>query len=194
MDDKDEGIRTALTLQTLGELAEQLAAIPGSKTIIWITRGVPNWLPYPYGCKDVTFPRGSGTYLAGQCSNECTKWSGPGQCIDYTPFLRHFSAELDRTDTLISSVEETAEGSLPPADRGTSKDTLQQLADLTGGRTYSNGETEKAIAQSLENARARYQLAYDAPAADGKYHKLRVACTRKGVHIDSQRGYFADQP
>jgi VWFA-related protein len=171
-----------------------LTGIPGPKTIVWITRLVPNWLHYPYGCKDVTFPDESGGYLAGKCTSDCTKWRGPGKCIDCTPFLRHFSAELDRTDTIIYSVEETGESSLPPADRGSAKDTLQQLANLTGGRMYSNGETEKAITQSLEDARGRYQVAYNAPAADGKYHKLRVACTRKDVRIDSQRGYFADQP
>lgn len=194
MTDKDQGIRTATTFQTLGELVEQLTGMPGPKTIVWITRGVPNWLHYPYGCKDVTFPEGSGSYLAGKCTSDCAKWRGEGKCIDYTPFLRHFSAELERTGTIIYSVEETAEGSLPPADRGSAKDTLQQLANLTGGRTYSNGETEKAIAQSLEDARGRYRLAYDAPPTDGKYHKLRMACTRKDVRLEAQRGYFADQP
>jgi hypothetical protein len=55
-------------------------------------------------------------------------------------------------------------------------------------------EAEKAITQSLEDARARCQVAYAAPPADGKYHKLRVACTRPGIRILARTGYFADPP
>ncbi len=193
VDDKDRGVRSVTTFRTLGDLGEQLTEIPGSKTIIWITAGVENWIAYPYGCRDVNFPEGSGGYLAAKCNGDCSKFRG-GQCIDFTPFLHRFSAELERTGTVLYSVQETAVGSLPPADRGSAQDTLQQLANLTGGQIYSDGEVEKAISQSLEDVRARYQLAYDAPPADGKYHKLRVACTRKGVRIQTQRGYFADQP
>lgn len=184
MDDKDRGIRSAVTFRTLSELGRQLTEIPGSKTIVWISAGAPNWLLYPYGCQDIVFAEGSRLYAAGKCSSDCAKWQGGSKCVDYMPFLQHFSAQLDRTGAIMYNVEDTAEGALPPADRGTPKDTLQQLADLTGGRMYIGGEVGKAIAQSLEDARARYQLVYDAPSPDGKYHKLRVACARKGVRID----------
>jgi hypothetical protein len=68
---------------------------------------------------------------------------------------------------------------------------LQKLADLTGGRLYHDGQVQKAITDSLKNAGARYQLAYAAPLLDGKYHKLRVACSLEGVRIEVQQGYFA---
>jgi len=35
-------------------------------------------------------------------------------------------------------------------------------------------------------------LRLDAPA-DGKYHKVRIVSTRKGVRIQAPAGYFADQ-
>ena len=108
--------------------------------------------------------------------------------------MQHFSAGLNRTDTIIYSVERAAEGSLLPSGRGTTEGMLQQLANLTGGRWYSNGEVEKAIVESLEDARGRYQLAYAAPQLDGKYHKLRLVYTRKGVGIETERGHFANQP
>jgi VWFA-related protein len=189
----DQGVVAAATFLALNELGEKFIKIPGPKTIVWLTRGVPNWLDYPYGCRDAIFPEGSGSYVAGKCGTDCTR-RAVSKCIDYTPFLRHFSAKLARIDTVIYSVEVKAEGALPPADRGRAKDTLQQLADLTGGRMYSNGEVERAISDSLKNARARYQLAYAAPLPDGKYHKLSVVCTHEGVRIESQQGYFAAQP
>jgi hypothetical protein len=85
-------------------------------------------------------------------------------------------------------------GALAAADAGKGMDTFQQLANLTGGRAYLSGEVEDAITRSLADARARYQLTYEAPQPDGKYHELRVACTRKGVRIEAQRGYYSSQP
>jgi VWFA-related protein len=191
IDDTDAGVRAEVTFRTLGQLAEQLSVLPGRKTIVWITRGAQNWVDYPYGCHDVTFP-GAGGYLAGTCSGDCRRLRG--KCIDYTPFLRHFSMTLEQTSTSIYSVRENVGSSLPPNERGTAEDTLHRLADLTGAPMYSDGQTENAIVQSLENAPPRYQLGYEAPPPDGKYHKLRVVCTRKGVRTESRRGYFADQP
>lgn len=48
---------------------------------------------------------------------------------------------------------------------GRSGDTLQQLADISGGREYLHGEIDQAITESLQQASARYQLGYDAPRA-----------------------------
>lgn len=192
VDDANPGVQAEATFRTLSELAERLAEIPGQKTIVWITRGTPNWVEYPYGCKDVEFPDGSGSYLAGKCSDICRL--PHGKCLDYTPFLQHFSEVLERTDTRIYSVRQNVGSALPPTERGTAEDTLHRLADLTGGAIYSDGQTENAIVDSLKKAPARYRLAYQAPRADGKYHRLRVVSTQAGVRIKSQQGYFAVQP
>ena len=115
-------------------------------------------------------------------------------CIDYEPFFQHFSAELSRTNTLIYSAEDLPAGAMPPTNRGTSEDTLRQLADLTGGRLYTGTNMDKAITESMKNARGRYQIAIAAPAPNGKHHKLRVTCARKGVRVEGPRGYFAIEP
>jgi hypothetical protein len=36
------GYKRAITVETLGQIPDQLAKIPGPKTILWITTGVPN--------------------------------------------------------------------------------------------------------------------------------------------------------
>jgi len=192
-DYRDQGIRAASTFLALGELGDQLMRVPGPKTILWITPGAPNWVDYPLGCKDVIFPEGGGNYLAGKCGSGCNRMASDTKCVDYAPFLQHFGAKLSRSDTIVYSVEVNTTGSVVPPNRGWPHDTLQKLADLSGGRLYINGEIEKAIAQSLQVAGARYQLTYRAPAPNGKYHKLRVECSRKGVRINAPRGYFAEQ-
>lgn len=191
-DEQDPGIFAYDTFLKLDELGNQFMRIPGSKSIVWITAGAPNWVGYPYGCKDIMFPEGAGSYLAGQC--EWGRGRGAARYLDYTPFLQHLGAKLTRTDTLVYAVKVNVEGTLPLTSRGTPLDTLQQLTDLSGGRLYRNAEIEKAIAQSLQVVRARYQLTYVAPPPDGKYHKLRVECSRQGVHITAPYGYLAEYP
>jgi hypothetical protein len=132
----------------------------------------------------------SGTYVAGKCTNKCR---GQAKCIDYEPFLQHYSAELNTSNTLIYTAEDLPAGTLPPTDRGTSRDTLRQLADLTGGRLYPGTNMDTAITESMKNARGRYQIAIAAPAPNGKHHKLRVTCARKGVHVEATKGYFATE-
>jgi VWFA-related protein len=191
---QDEGVSAAATFFALSALGNAFTKIPGPKTIVWITRGAPNWLDYRYGCKDIMFPEGSGSYLGGRCGNNCTRRAAVAKCVDYTPFLQHFGAELTRSDAIFQSVMVDPEAKVFGQDRGRPRDTLRQLAGLSGGHLYFHGEIDEAIAQSLEDVRARYQLSYEAPPANGTYHKLRVQCSRKGVLIEAPPGYYADQP
>ena len=194
MDYRDEAFRTVITVERLGQIPDQLAKIPGPKTILWITTGVPNSVMYPYGgCQDLTLHDSPGSYVAGKCGFECRPNPSEHKCIDYSPFLQHFAAQLNESNTTISSVEVTGEGALPSTVSGTPADTLRQLAFLTGGRVFldTNAEVEKAISESLISSKARYQLTYTPDRRDGKYHRLRVVCTREGVRIQSQEGYFA---
>ena len=194
MDYRDEAFRAVITVDRLGQIPDQLAKIPGPKTILWITTGVSNSVTYPYGgCQDLTLHDSPGSYVAGKCGFECRPNPSEHKCIDYSPFLQHFAGQLNESNTTISSVEVTDEGALPRTDSGTPADTLRQLAFLTGGRVFldNNAEVEKAISESLLSSKARYQLTYTGPARDGKYHRLRVECTREGVRIQSQQGYFA---
>ena len=191
MDYQNEGIRAGTTFLRLSQFEDGLSRIPSPKTVVWITTGAPNLMACPYGCRDVSFPEGAETYLAGKCSTNCPLF-GQGDCIDYAAFLRHFTEAMRNDNIGLFSVEETPIGKLARADHGSPKDTLQQLSQLTGGRVYERGDIAKAITSSLSDAPARYSLQFEAPA-DGKYHKVRVVSTRKGVRIEAPQGYFADQ-
>ena len=73
------------------------------------------------------------------------------------------------------------------------RDSLDILTRATGGRTFSTIDLNRAISQALADARSNYTLEYQPTEQnwDGKYHKLRVISTRKGVRLQSQQGYFA---
>ena len=189
----DVGMQAGTTFKALAALGAQLTGMRGPKTIIWITRGVPKRVIYPFGCQNVEFRGESGSYLAGQCNDSCANLRAGNKCVDYRPFLEHFSTELERSDAIFSSIEEIGV-SLSTDPPGSRSDTLRQLANLTGGRKYSSGDIQKAMAQSLANSYGRYQLTYRTPQLDNKYHSIRVKCVRRGVRIQAPQSYYAYQP
>ena len=69
--------------------------------------------------------------------------------------------------------------------------TLEQFAELTGGKTYTN-DFEKAVKETMAASRSGYVIEYDGPQLDGKYHRIRVSCSRKGVHLQVKQGYYAN--
>ncbi len=71
--------------------------------------------------------------------------------------------------------------------------TMEELADLTGGRAYynTNGLTE-AMRAAVDDSHANYTLGfYPHMRWDGQYHELKVKVTRPGVHLRYRKGYYA---
>jgi VWFA-related protein len=73
------------------------------------------------------------------------------------------------------------------------RDSLDILTGATGGRTFATVDLNRAITQAEADARTNYTIEYQPSAKnwDGKYHKLRVSSDRKGIHLQSEHGYFA---
>jgi len=168
--------RVRMTYAALKVLASRVAETPGRKSIIWISHGVPISI-------------GSRT--------------GDFDEIDYTPLLQRLTATLDRANVAVYTLR--LRGSLAPAAADSltpagslgaglaSAETLDEFAGLTGGRAYETLDIARAIAQAASDARMSYLIAYDPPLDkwDGKYHKIRIACSRKGVRLQTKQGYYA---
>ncbi|HWC98873.1 MAG TPA: VWA domain-containing protein [Candidatus Sulfopaludibacter sp.] len=112
-----------------------------------------------------------------------------GQIWDCRETLGKIATRLNQADVAVNPVALQA---------GTadveSAITLQQFADITGGKTYS-ADIEHAVADCIDGARSSYRLKY-APAAnnwDGKQHKVHVTSSRKGVTILAPQSYTADK-
>lgn len=195
-DPRLEAWRAPLTFRRLSELEDDFSAVRGPKTLLWITGGIP--IDVGSFCENNVISSATGTYASGICTAACQlpkvadMAATQGTCMDYTPFLEHFSAEAVAADTTVASVALTATG-LQDFDVGKSAYTLAQLADLTGGQIYMNtdADLDKAIHEAIAARNARYRLTFAAPVRDGKYHKLQVLCTRAGTRVVGPRGYLA---
>ena len=116
--------------------------------------------------------------------------------VDTTGQMRQFSVALNRSGIAMYTVDQGGPGSLPTGSEGPgyqSQDTLQQMADLTGGRAYPGNNVESAVPAAMASLRGSYLIRYEPPPQnwDGKFHKIRVNCERKGIHIQTQQGYYA---
>jgi len=72
---------------------------------------------------------------------------------------------------------------------------LERMAKETGGVSYevTKGQTIEAIYSQIEDAlRNQYSIGYtpERPAADGKYHKIRLT-TKNRLIVNNRDGYYA---
>jgi len=178
--DIDVYVRIQLTFFALEALGAQMTAIPGQKNVVWVTDGVPMALG----------ERRSDTLVP----------------IDFTPQIRQLSDALDRSGVALYPVRQimlgredniggTSGGNGATLGAGTGVQemaTLDQFADLTGGRRSRDKDIGSALKQAMNDLRFSYQLGYyPSTPTDGKFHKLRVTSERKGLRIQSKAGYYA---
>jgi hypothetical protein len=81
-----------------------------------------------------------------------------------------------------------------PSFRPAGLDTLQDLADQTGGRAfYNTNDLSGAIHLALNDSAITYTLGFypESNALDGKFHDIKVSVRRAGVDVRYRQGYFA---
>ena len=155
------------TYAALNNVVSTLALMPGRNSLIWISHGVPISVRLVSGNDEV----------------------------NYTPLLKQLAAGCERARTTIYTVDPT--GGTPTSEIGMAQaDTLQQMANLTGGVAYRGDDVAAATRLAMADGRANYRVEYALPAGgwDGKLHKVRVTCARKGVNVQVKQGFYADAP
>jgi VWFA-related protein len=156
-------LRIAPTWKALSGLVPQFAEVPGPKSFVWITQGLPNGYEEP----------------------------GRQIHIDTGP-LRNFADALNLLETAVYSVQQRPGGSLAFGGEGSAFDTLAQLSALTGGKAFPTDATGEAIAQAASDAqRVNYRMVFSPDRLDGKYHKIRASAARKDIKIQTAQNYYA---
>ena len=163
VDDHDSWFRAALTMRSLGQFASSLAGIPGQKNLVWITHGIPTVVP----------------------------GYGPDEPVDLRHQLQQLGESFVQANVAVYTVAQSASGA--GESMGYSWETLQLLSSRTGGRPYSSDNIANAITDAVADAEGSYIVGYypRREKDDGKYHKVRVTCARKGLRVLTKEGYWA---
>jgi VWFA-related protein len=165
--------RAATTMSALQSIASHVANIPGRKNLVWLTANLPF----------------SGSALA--------RILGPAQIAAYPVDGRALltrktpESQWEINDQLsgVLGLGMPAQSSAPIG-----IDTMQKLADETGGRAFVNtNDLTGAIRDAVEDSAVTYALGFyiDSDSLDGKFHELKVQVRRSGLNLRYPKGYFA---
>jgi VWFA-related protein len=163
---------TALTLQILRALADQLARVRGRKTILLMSEGFIAEASWPMVQDVVT--------LASRASARL-----------YTLDARGLERGLTSIATPATAPDDTSAQILDRMEFG--GDPLNALATDTGGfAVRDTNQFDKAIARIGGDLNTYYVLGYrPTTAPDGKFHPIKVSVKRPGVAVRARRGYVA---
>ena len=193
----DVNLRVDLTYRALGVLALDLARFPGRKNIIWVTDGIPieisatrsdtgDWVDFTAQLRqysEALARSGVAIYPVQQIMIGSPEAMGVGENGDSGAGLFGSAGGLGRG----------GRGNVPVGAGMGSLQSLDEFAGLTGGRLSQGKDVGAAIKESRNDSRTSYQIGYFPPPQnwDGKFHKLRLTCKRKGVRIQAKTGYYA---
>jgi VWFA-related protein len=188
--------RAVNTSRALEAVAGHLARFPGRKNLIWVSAS----FPISYGM-DAAATR-----------------------YNIAPDRRSFYAETEKAARALSNANVSiypvdARGLLGPFpgpnfnragavsgrgvprpmittlnDVGSNIDTMNLLADKTGGKAYYNrNDIDGAVRSAIEDSRVSYVLGYYPVHGqwDGRFVDLKVKVNRPGVRVRSRKGYYA---
>jgi VWFA-related protein len=166
------------TMAALDAIASHVANLPGRKNLVWLTANLPF----------------SGSALARILS--------PAQIAAYPVDARGLLTR--RTPETKWEIDDQLDGVLGRGAPAQSSqpigiDTMQKLADETGGRAFVNtNDLTGAIRHAVEDSGVTYTLGFyiDSDSLDGKFHELKVQVPRPGLTLRYPKGYFAlkDEP
>jgi hypothetical protein len=110
-----------------------------------------------------------------------------GDWVDCGLYVAHTAVTLERDGVAVNPA--SFSGVVEPA----AGYDLEQIALLTGGRTYFGTPIRDVVQQLARNSANAYEIAY-APAPqnwDNRFHNVRLTCERKGIKVQVQERYYA---
>ncbi len=159
--------RVTATYKALGSLLDEMGGIGGRKNLVWVTRGVP-------------------LEIGGQHPD----WGTPA---NFEPLLRQLSGQLDASAVAVYAVEAFGAGREASSSVLQEVQTLDELAGMTGGKVYGDGNVGAALDDAGEAARSSYVVGYYPPPGNwnGKLHKIKLKCSLKDVKLQAKTQYMA---
>jgi VWFA-related protein len=183
--------RVGLTTAAIIAIADHVAGIPGRKSLIWISDGIPIQI---------------GMDRIGAVDRDTVSFGGTnaGAASSSTPPRNDLSAAaraLNRSNLTIYPVDAHGVEVDPVGGGGAAffmrqdrRDTFRLLADRTGGKAfYGTNDIAGAIHDALEDGRYTYTLGYypDHGIWDGKFRGITLNVKAADARLRYRRGYYA---
>jgi VWFA-related protein len=195
-------MRVIYTMEALKQIARNVAGYPGRKNLIWLSGAFPlTILP------DSSLPSAFGPMRQyGDQIHETASIMTDAQMAIYPVDARGLvgsfmpdasSSGRDRFGRSRNGPALATEMSRRSSALASSHDSMNELAEQTGGRAYYNrNDIDHAVALGVADGSNYYTLAYypEDKNWDGKFRKVEVKIARKGAHARHRKGYYATDP
>jgi VWFA-related protein len=183
------------TLESLQQIAQYFAAVPGRKSLLWASTG------FGFNLGEITGTASRGTTTADW--QRTLRMLQESNIAIYPVDVGGLSAS--RTDIEVhgtiaagnspATLDTASTGSLTDVVSGKHR-TMEVLAQATGGVAYYNfNDSDELFRRASDDFSEYYMLAYNAKDS-GKYgwRKLNVKVRRDGVKVRARSGFFFDDP
>jgi VWFA-related protein len=174
--------RFRITYSALVAIANYVGTIPGHKSLVWISGGIPIQI----GLERIGVADRENFSLANP--------GVPGAAGDMSGLAR----ELNHANMAIYPVDvqgiDVKDSTAAFFLRQNLRDTFRLLADKTGGKAfYGTNDVAGAIGSAFEDGRYTYTLGFypDHGQWDGKFRDISIHLAVQGAQLRYRRGYFA---
>jgi VWFA-related protein len=182
--DARTGDRFRITYAALMAIAEYVSGIPGHKSLVWVSGGIPIQL----GDDRIGIPDRDNFNFG--------KADAPGMAnaqgvTGLARILNRVNMAIYCIDAHGIDADDSASGFFM---RQSQRDTFQTLADDTGGKAfYGTNDIAGAISAAFEDGRYMYTLGFypSHGAWDGKFREIKIKLPFRGARLRYRRGYFA---
>jgi VWFA-related protein len=202
--------RVAMTVEAMNEIANHLSGIPGRKSVVWISGGMPIQL----GMTNVG-KAGDGSVQgvgATSTSNQLPRADREG-VLKFDEMLRQVADTLNRSNIAMYAIDAKGIELDPTMDvsvggarlsdqiRGTSvlnveqdaRDASKLLADRTGGLAFfGNNDVRGAVRRAFDDGRYAYNIGFypNHGEWDGKFREIKIK-SKAGLRLRYRSGYYA---
>ncbi len=187
--------RAEMTAAALRAITDHVAAVPGRKSLVWVSGGFPLQIELGY----IGVPYREFRSLEIEVKSTAEALNRVNMVI-YPIDVRGLLPEgmFDVSNNNLNCMD-CVKGNPSFFTRSSLRDSEQMLAAATGGEAFfGNNDIAGALRRAFDDERYSYTLGFypNHGKWNGKFHEIKVAVKGKNVRLRYRKGYFAvpDRP
>ena len=182
--------KAKFTLDAMEAIAHHLASLPGRKNLVWVSGGFPFTLGLEPGDFSIDNPNREHRTFHEETTRVARAMNDASIAI-YPVDARGLMPDpmMSASIGARGRITQPPKIFIPP-----NQDTMQILAERTGGKAfYNTNDLTGAVRNAVNDARVTYTLGFY-PVSDewdGKFHEIKVKVARSGVDVRYRKGFVA---
>jgi VWFA-related protein len=190
--------RARWTLDAMEAIAHHLSSLPGRKNLVWVSGGFPFTLglePEDFSLSNPNRERRTFSDETDRVARAMNDASIAIYPVDARGLMTNPANSAASRGMATPIPRAGARPPLPPRPfTPPNHDTMQILAERTGGRAfYNTNDLTGAVRSAVNDAKVTYTLGFYPTNEDwdGKFHDLKVKVDRGGVDVRYRKGFVA---